>query len=315
MTDVDSTQRCFTVGPDDEGQRLDSFLTQQCPDLSRSRIHTDMKEDRVLVDNRKRPKGFRLKAGSRVVFRPGVKPEMVAVAQDIPLDIVHEDDHILVVDKPVGMVVHPAVGHPDGTLVNALLHHCQDLSGIGGELRPGIVHRLDKDTSGLLIVAKNETVHYKLSDMFKERLISKTYVALVEGRFEEERGHIDLPIGRSRIDRKKMAIAADRGRRSRTDFEVAGEFRQATLLNVYPKTGRTHQIRVHMAEKNCPVAGDEVYGRKDRRCASLGIKRQCLHSSVLAFTHPSSGEIMRFTAPLWPDIASVLDKCRKTNDE
>lgn len=324
MTDVDSTQRCFTVGPDDEGQRLDRFLTRQCPDLSRSRIHTDMKDDRVLVDDRLRPKGFRLKAGSRVVFRPGVKPEMVAVAQDIPLDIVYEDDHILVVDKPVGMVVHPAVGHPDGTLVNALLHHCKNLSTEGGPLRPGIVHRLDRDTSGLMTVALTDTAHRHLSEQLQDRRMGRTYVTVSWGRWKEDEDTLSGDIGRHPRFRQKMTVVKQGGKPAVTRYRVLEDFGFVQMCEVQLETGRTHQIRVHFAHNGHPVVGDLMYGddrrargihNLDRSQANRMVKaahRQLLHATRLRLVHPATEEILEFSSEPPPDMAQVLEILRES---
>jgi 23S rRNA pseudouridine1911/1915/1917 synthase len=318
MTDADSTERCFTVGPDDEGQRLDSFLTEQCPDLSRSRIHTDMKDDRVLVDNRLRPKGFRLKAGSRVVFRPGVKAEMVAVAQDIPLDIVHEDEHILIVNKPVGMVVHPAVGHPDGTLVNALLYHCKNLSTEGGPLRPGIVHRLDRDTSGLMTVALTDMAHRHLSEQLQDRRMGRTYVTVSWGRWKEDEGTLTGDIGRHPRFRQKMAVVTQAGKPAVSRYRVLEDFGFVQLCEVQLETGRTHQIRVHFNHFGHPVLGDLMYGddqrargihNLDRRQADRMVKaarRQMLHATGLKLVHPATGEILEFSAETPADMSRIL---------
>ena len=323
MTDVDSTQRCFTVGPDDEGQRLDSFLTRQCPDLSRSRIHTDMKDDRVLVDDRLRPKGFRLKAGSRVVFRPGVKPEMVAVAQDIPLDIVYEDDHILVVDKPVGMVVHPAVGHPDGTLVNALLHHCKNLSTEGGPLRPGIVHRLDRDTSGLMTVALTDVAHRHLSEQLQDRRMGRTYLTVSWGRWKEDEDTLSGDIGRHPRFRQKMAVVKQGGKPAVSRYRVLEDFGFVQMCEVQLETGRTHQIRVHFAHHGHPVVGDLMYGddqrargihNLDRSQANRMVKaarRQLLHATGLRLIHPATEETLEFSSAPPPDMAKVLEILRE----
>ncbi len=311
MSKKDGDGQNFLTDSASAGQRIDKFLSDNLKDISRSRIQKLISEGKVLVEGEPVSKNHRLAEGDNIGISefstgPGqadINPEA------IELKIIYEDDDILIISKEAGMLTHPASGNNEHTLVNALLYHCKDLSKLSGDERAGIVHRLDKDTSGLLIVAKNETVHYKLSDMFKERLISKTYAALVEGRFEEERGHIDLPIGRSRIDRKKMAIAADRGRRSSTDFEVAGKFRQATLLNVYPKTGRTHQIRVHMSYIGHPIIADEIYGNRHsaKLAKEIGLKRQFLHAAKIEFAHPVSGKKMEFSDDLPEDLSGPLE--------
>ena len=210
------------------------------------------------------------------------------------------------------MVTHPAPGNENHTLVNALMYHCKNLSKLSGEERAGIVHRLDKDTSGLLIVAKDENVHHRLSTMFSERTIKKTYIALAEGRFKEDKGEIKLPIGRSRIDRKKMSVAIDNGRDAITAFKVEEEFRQAALLSVYPQTGRTHQIRVHLAYIGHPIIADQVYGSKlsSKIAKKINLKRQFLHAAKLVFTHPVTEKVMEFEDPLPSDLAESLENLR-----
>ena len=314
MSKKDGDGQNFLTDSASAGQRIDKFLSDNLKDISRSRIQKLISGGKVLVGNRPVSKNYRLAEDDNI----GISELSTGSGQTdigpeaIELRIIYEDSDILIISKEAGMLTHPASGNNEHTLVNALLYHCKDLSKLSGDERAGIVHRLDKDTSGLLIVAKNETVHYKLSDMFKERLISKTYAALVEGRFEEERGHIDLPIGRSRIDRKKMAIAADRGRRSSTDFEVAGKFRQATLLNVYPKTGRTHQIRVHMSYIGHPIIADEIYGNRHsaKLAKEIGLKRQFLHAAKIEFAHPVSGKKMEFSDDLPEDLSGPLERLK-----
>ena len=322
MTEGGPEQRSFTVEPEEEGQRLDSFLVDKCPDLSRSRLHADMKEDRVLVDGRNRPKSFRLRAGSRVVFQPGIRPEMEAVPQDIPLNIVFEDEQLLVVDKPVGMVVHPAVGHPDGTLVNALLHHCAHLSSTDDPLRPGIVHRLDRDTSGLLAVALTDTAHRHLAGQLEDRRMGRTYLALSWGRWKEDAATLTGDIGRHPRFRQKMAVVSEGGKPAVTHFKVLEDFGFAQLCEVALETGRTHQIRVHFAHNGHPVVGDAMYGEDqrargihnlDRRMADRMVKaagRQMLHAVALRLVHPVSGETLEFAAEVPADLSGILDLLR-----
>lgn len=314
MSKKDADGQTFLADPAQAGQRIDKFLSENLKDISRSRIQKLIGGGKVLVAGSPVSKHYRLSEGdvieltglSRAMKPPGADPE------DIDLDIIYEDDHIIIVSKEAGMVTHPAYGNNSHTLVNALLYHCRDLSRLSGEERAGIVHRLDKDTSGLLIAAKNETVHYKLSMMFKDRLIKKTYTALVEGRFEEDRGKIDLPIGRSRIDRKKMSVSADSGRDSVTRFEVKEEFRQAALLTVRPMTGRTHQIRVHLSYIGHPIIADGTYGTRysEKLAKKIGLKRQFLHAGGLKFTHPITGEEMEFYDDLPEDLSIPLDNLR-----
>ena len=323
MTEPDPQEQAFITGPEDEGQRLDSFLAKRCPDLSRSRIHADMKEELVLVDGRPRPKGFRLRAGSRVVFRPGARPEIKAVAQDIPLNIVHEDDHILVINKAAGMVVHPAVGHPDGTLVNALLHHCRNLSTEGGPLRPGIVHRLDRDTSGLMAVALTDTAHRHLAAQLQDRRMGRTYVTVSWGRWKQDQDTLTGDIGRHPRFRQKMAVVNQGGKPAVSRYRVLEDFGYVQLCEVQLETGRTHQIRVHFAQHGHPVVGDRMYGddlrargihNLDRRSADRMVKaadRQQLHAVELRLVHPVTDEGLEFSAEPPADMAGVLALLRE----
>ena len=323
MTDTEKTERTFTVESDEAGQRLDSFLVERCPDQSRSRIHADMKEDRVLVDGRPRPKSFRLKAGSLIVFKPGTKPEMKAVPQDIPLDIVHEDEHLLVVNKPVGMVVHPAVGHPDGTLVNALLHHCKNLSAGGDPLRPGIVHRLDRDTSGLLAVALTDAAHRHLSEQLQDRRMGRTYRAVSWGRWKEDEGTLTGDIGRHPRFRQKMAVVQNGGKSAVSRFRVLEDFGFVQYCEVQLETGRTHQIRVHFSHHGHPIVGDRMYGddqrargihNLDRRLADRMVKaarRQLLHAVGLKLVHPATSDTLEFRSEIPSDMSNVLAMLRE----
>lgn len=273
------------------GERLDVLLSQG--ELSRSRAAQYIKAGLVTVNGKREDKpSAKPDAGAAVrLTLPEVKDAQTP-AQDIPLTILYQDDSLAVVVKPCGMVVHPASGNEDGTMVNALLYHLDRLSGIGGERRPGIVHRLDKDTSGLLLVAKDDKTHAALSDMLSRRMMEKHYVAVVQGHFREPRGLIDLPIARSRTDRKKMAVDKS-GRPSQTEYAVLREWPDRTLVDIHLITGRTHQIRVHMAHLSHPVLGDVIYGHKDTPKAP----RLMLHAYRLSFTHPKTGERMTFTAP------------------
>ena len=275
-----------------EGSRLDVLLSGD-GQLSRSRAAALIKEGCVTVNGRTELKpAFKTEPGQAICLAlPDVKPAR-AEAQDIPLEILYQDAHLAVVVKPCGMVVHPAAGNDDGTLVNALLYHLDHLSGIGGEMRPGIVHRLDKDTSGLMLVAKDDQTHAALSRQLSERQMEKHYRALVYGKMKDMTGEIEKPIGRSKNDRKKMAVDPD-GRWAKTEWRVLREDNGRTLLDVHIITGRTHQIRVHMASIGHPVLGDTLYGHRHMPPA----ERLMLHAYSLAFTHPATGERMRFTAP------------------
>ncbi|HPC86446.1 MAG TPA: RluA family pseudouridine synthase [Smithellaceae bacterium] len=309
----------FTVGPEQTGLRLDVFLAQADPSFSRSQIQYAIEEGDVLVNGKEPKASQHLKAGDRVELHLEPAVEAAAVGQDIPLDIMYEDGSVIVVNKPAGMVVHPAPGNPDQTLVNALLFHCRDLSGIGGILRPGIVHRLDKGTSGLIVAAKTDEAHRKLSSQFEAHLVNKKYTVLVWGDVRGEKGEIVLPVGRHPKDRKKMSTKSRHGKNALTLWKVRERYGTATLLDIEIKTGRTHQIRVHLAERGYPVIGDTVYGSASKaqtvKNAALkaGIKalpRQALHAAELSFLHPQSGERMVFTAPLPKDLESLLDLFR-----
>ena len=276
-----------------DGRRLDVLLSE-ATGLTRSRVATLMEDGLCLVDGKTEKKaGTKAKPGQQVrLTLPAPKPA-IPQAEDIPLDILYEDADLAVVVKPCGMVVHPAAGNEDGTLVNALLHHLDSLGGIGGELRPGIVHRLDKDTSGLLLVAKNDAAQLALSQQLQDRLMEKHYRALVDGSFKEDAGRVNEPIARSKKDRKKMAIDPE-GREAITDWQVLARGRGVTLVDVHILTGRTHQIRVHMKHLGHPVCGDPIYGSP----RGAKVPRLMLHAYSLSFTHPTTGERMTFTAPL-----------------
>lgn len=303
-----SDKRRFEAAQADAGMRLDAFLAQQCPEMTRSRLGKLIEEGCVSVDGRAAEKpGAKIKSGQCVeLFVPQVK-EATVEAQDIPLEILYEDADVAVVNKPCGMVVHPAAGNEDGTLVNALLFHIKDLSGIGGEMRPGIVHRLDKDTSGVLMIAKNDMAHQSLSEQLKERTMEKHYLAVAQGGFAQDEGEVDAPIGRHPVDRKRMAIVPD-GRPSRTEFKVKERLRGCTLLDVHLLTGRTHQIRVHMASLGHPLLGDVIYGSKR---PPHNAPRLMLHAWWVAFTHPRTGEIVRVEAPMPAAFAAAVEKWKE----
>jgi 23S rRNA pseudouridine1911/1915/1917 synthase len=300
------------------GRRLDAWLAASVPELSRARIQALIGEDRVMVSGRPARPSARLRAGQEVVLDV---PEPVPAdpePEDIPLAVVYEDEDLLVIDKPAGLVVHPGPGTPRGTLVNALLGHVRDLSGVGGVLRPGIVHRLDKGTSGLLLVAKNDEAHRQLARQFADRSVEKEYLALVLGGPRGQQGAIDAPIGRDPRDRKRMSVRAARGREARSTFTVVERFDGAALLRVRIHTGRTHQIRVHLGSLGHPVAGDSTYGGTRTppsrgaaaRAALLSLARPALHAARLGFRHPRTGERLLFESPLPPDLESALAALR-----
>ena len=288
----------FIVNENENGLRLDKAVSVLCSDVSRSAAQLLIDDGCVLVNGKQSNKKTIVKTGDEIsVALP--EPKVLNVeAEDIPLDIVYEDEHLLVVNKPKGMVVHPAAGNYNGTLVNALLKHCGDsLSGINGVIRPGIVHRIDKDTSGLLIVAKNDVAHRCLAEQIKEHSFTRVYNTVVVGNIKDDSGTIDAPIGRHPKDRKKQAVTDKNSKNAVTHFEVLERFNGFTFLKVKLETGRTHQIRVHMSYRGNPVAGDVVYGNPKK---TYGLEGQCLHAAVIGFVHPVSGEYLEFESEL-PD--------------
>ena len=299
--------RKIIVSPEEAGTRVDAFLSAQISELSRSAVQRGIASGEITFsDGRPIKKNHVTTAGDVFLCALAEPQEVEALPQDIPLDIVYEDDALIVVNKPRGMVVHPAVGNPDGTLVNALLYHCRDsLSGIGGELRPGIVHRLDKDTSGLLVAAKSDLAHQSLSDQLRDRSLKRVYEAVTIGRVGQDEGTIDRPIGRHPEDRKRMSVAAKVSREATTHYRVLARYNGYTHIRCQLETGRTHQIRVHLASIGHPILGDLVYGRKK---PDKGISGQCLHARSLGFTHPVTGEQMEFTSELPMYFTDVLGK-------
>ena len=285
----------LTATLEDAGKRLDAFVAERADGLSRSAAARLIAQGSVTVNGKAADKNYRLAAGDGVDVTIPEAAEAAVTAQDIPLDVVYEDEDVIVVNKPVGMVVHPAPGHADGTLVNALLHHCGDsLSGVGGEKRPGIVHRIDRDTSGLIIAAKNDAAHLALSAQLADHTLARTYECIVTGTLREDSGTVDAPIARHPRDRKKMAVVPG-GKRAVTHWEVLGRYQGATHVRCRLETGRTHQIRVHMASIGHPLLGDTVYGNHK---SVPGLAGQCLHAVGLQFVHPRTGETVRLTCPL-----------------
>ena len=313
------------VKPSDEAKRLDVLVASFLADRTRTFVAGLITQRHIRVDGRPKKPGYRVKAGERI---SGVIPPPAPVEfkpEPIPLDIVFEDQHLIVVNKQPGLVVHPAPGHFGGTLVNGLLYHCPDLGGIGGVLRPGIVHRLDKDTSGTLVVAKNDAAHTHLSRQFKSCQVQKAYLALVHGNVKSSVGSITLPIGRHPVDRKRMSTVSPRGRAAETQWKTREQFQGFTLLEVNLKTGRTHQIRVHCNAIHHPIVGDKVYRPRRLEKTIAGdrqqlaeilqvlktVDRQMLHAWRLSFRHPHTGEAVSFESPLPEDMVQLIDKLRK----
>jgi len=308
----------LTVSPDCVGTRLDLFLAQEA-EISRSAAVKLIESDSVTVNGKKSEKKLKLCEGDVVeLLIPVAAPYEEVVPQDIPLDIVYEDADIAVINKPEGMVVHPAAGNPDGTLVNAIMFHCKDsLSGIGGVMRPGIVHRIDKDTSGLLVIAKNDNAHIKLSEQLKTHTVSRIYYAIVVGNFKDDGGTVDAPMGRHPVDRKRMAVfpkGDDRAKEAVTHYTVIERFEGFSLVRCELETGRTHQIRVHMAHRGHPILGDEVYGGDKTKFFVRNraiIHGQCLHAKELTLIHPSTNTKMTFNSPLPENMLEVLERLRR----
>jgi 23S rRNA pseudouridine1911/1915/1917 synthase len=286
------------------GQRLDQALAQLAG-VPRAQAQRWIEAGRVAVDGARARPSQRVAAGAEIAVDPPAATPLEALPEAIPLVVLYEDADLVVIDKPAGLVVHPAPGHASGTLVNALLHHCHDLAGIGGVLRPGIVHRLDRGTSGVLVAAKNDAAHVALAAQFKDHSIERVYIALVRGVPSADTGHVERAIGRHPTDRKRMSVRTKSGRAAETHWRVAQRFAKSgvSLLEVRPATGRTHQIRVHLSSAGLPIVGDPVYGKGGE---SFGLARPALHAAVLGFTHPSSGERLRFEAPLPTDFADAL---------
>lgn len=316
----------LVVSPDEIGERLDVVVASRLPGLSRSRVQQLLSQGNVTIDDAPVRPSRRLKAGEQVLVRvpPPVSPADSPEPEDLPLDILHEDESIVAIDKPAGMAVHPAPGSPDGTVVNVLLHRILDLRGIGGELRPGIVHRLDKDTTGVMVVAKDERSLASLQSQFKKRAVEKTYWALVHGVPQHERGLLESPLSRHPKDRKRFtgrgSVDRPGARAARTRYAVLEIYEGASLLEVRPETGRTHQIRVHLSEAGHPLLADEKYGgaRRDRSTmhrrpkeAAALLGHHALHARRLVFAHPSSEELLELEAPLPEEWERALDVLRR----
>ena len=314
-------QSAFTIFVDshDSGKRLDLYIASCISDCSRSVATHLIRNGKIRVQGMVRKPGYRIKAGDEICGHIPPPTPVLFEPEPIPIDILHEDDDIIVINKQPGLVVHPAPGHHSGTLVNALLYHCPKLNGIGGALRPGIVHRLDKDTSGVLVAAKNDRAHHHLSRQFKSRRVKKKYLALVYGKMESDSGSVSLPIGRHPVDRKKMSTNSRKSRVAETTWQIRERFELASLIEVNLKTGRTHQIRVHCAAIKHPVMGDKVYGPRKTGEKNVAdgknlfgmIPRQMLHAWRLVLTHPMTEAMVSFEAPITSDMQAVITALRQ----
>jgi len=289
------------------GERLDKVTPAHVPDLSRATAQRLIKAGEVTVNGRPSKPSYRVQVGDEVVVRVPIEMPAPVVPENIPLDVIYEDDALLVVNKPAGMVVHPAYGHASGTLVNAVLAHCPQIADVGGPDRAGVVHRLDKDTSGLILIAKDSVTRAALQRQFKRRQVAKTYLALVEGQMQPREGVVEAPVGRDKRQRKKMAVVRS-GREARTMYRAIEYFANYTLLEVRPHTGRTHQVRVHLSWLGYPIVGDAVYGRHRQR---LLRGRHFLHAARIRFSHPATSEEVEFEATLPPELAAVLEQLRR----
>lgn len=293
-------------------KRIDAYMAEKYENISRVAIQRLIETGKILVNGKKVKASYKVQVNDKITMEEEKAVEIELKAQDIPVEIIYEDRDIIVVNKPKGMVVHPANGNPDGTLVNAIMAICKDsLSGIGGEIRPGIVHRLDKDTSGILIVAKNDKAHINLSEQIKEHKVKKTYIALVKGIVKENNATINMPIGRSEKDRKKMAVTK-KGKEAITHFKVLKRYDKYTLLEINIETGRTHQIRVHLSQIGYPIVGDEVYSKGKNE---WNIKGQCLHAKSLDFKHPITNEDMHLEAKIPQYFEEILEELKEREKE
>ena len=298
----------YVINEDTANIRIDKAIGMLDNTLSRVTIQRLIDETNILVNGKKTKASYKTKLGDEIQIKKEEPKKLDIVAQDIPIEVLYEDEDIIVVNKPKGLVVHPANGNPDGTLVNAIMNLCgESLSGIGGEIRPGIIHRLDKDTSGVLIVAKNDMAHINISNQIKDRKTKKIYIALVRGVIKENEATIDMPIGRSKRDRKKMAVTKD-GKEAVTHFKVLKRYQNFTLLEIKIDTGRTHQIRVHMSEIGCPIVGDYVYSNGKN---PFNVEGQMLHAKQIEFIHPRTGKQMDIEAPIPKYFQDVLEQLEK----
>ena len=297
------------VQDSEKGERLDLFLLKKTG-ITRSQIRKLIRQGDILVNDSKIIQNYRVKPEDFITIQVSEEPEAGLAAEPIPVEVLYEDSHLIIVNKPAGMVVYPAAGHATGTLMNALAHHCSKLSAPGGPLRPGVVHRLDKDTSGVMVIALNDGAYYNLVEQFRQRTINRKYAAIIFGNMKEDSGQIDLRIGRSESDRKKMSTQSRRGKEALTNWKVVQRFGCATVIEVKLGTGRTHQIRVHFASIGHPVLGDRTYGKKIgmkvNAQKTLSFPRQMLHAGLLGFPHPVTGEYLEFSSPLPEDMAEKI---------
>lgn len=299
-------QQQYEVSGEEQGERIDRYLARLCEQTSRSYLQKLLKDEAVLVNGRPVKSNYKVIKGDQILLElpESVEPEILA--EKIPLDILYEDEDVILINKPKGMVVHPAAGHTSGTLVNALMEHCQgSLSGINGVMRPGIVHRIDMDTTGVLVACKNDMAHQSLAEQLKEHSITRKYYAIVHGIIKEDEGTVHAPIGRHPTDRKKMSVQCRNGKDAVTHYRVLKRFSRFTYVECQLETGRTHQIRVHMASIHHPLLGDQVYG--PARCP-YPLQGQVLHAGVLGFVHPRTGAYMEFTAPLPEYFSQLLER-------
>ena len=305
-------QKLIQASAEHSGIRIDRFLSEQLPEHSRSYIQKLIKDGQVSIEGKAVKSNYKITVSEEITL---LIPDQVIpdiLPEDIPLDILYEDQDLIVINKPKGMVVHPAAGHYSGTLVNALMYHCKDdLSGINGVMRPGIVHRIDRNTTGSLLVCKNDFAHNAIAEQLKVHSITRKYRAIVHGNLKNDQGTVDAPIGRHPIDRKKMAIEPRNGRDAITHYRVLERFGNYTYIECQLETGRTHQIRVHMSSIHHPIVGDDVYG--PAKCPFSGLQGQTLHAQVLGFIHPRTGEYMEFSAPLPEYFENLLTKLRSTS--
>ncbi len=303
-------KKLFTVSPGTKSQRLDQFISSKSG-LTRSYVQKLIKDSLLLVNSHTEKSNYKVKEGDRIELTIKEEPAAVLVPENLALDIVWEDRHIIVINKPPDMIVYPAAGHKNGTLLNALISKYKKLASTGAPLRPGVVHRLDKDTSGLIVIARDNTAYLNLIKQFAERRVEKHYLTLLYGNLRADRGEINIPIGRSVSDRKKMSTKTRRGKKAITRFQVSKRFKSATLVKVTIITGRTHQIRVHFAASGHPVLGDKTYGKKTSirsKFKTIFFSRQMLHAHQLKLNHPISGKILRFTAPVPEDMNNAIDE-------